>query len=241
MAGTENAVIEFGPSKFDSEVTGLNVLRVHVRALSDVEAVRQLVLGKKCDLLFAITHDFGLLGDLCSAGWVGTVDVRYDFEKKDTGKGSEIMFPGVRVTDPEAIRPLAEAAFGGGGFFSDRRLQPFEAKWYGTWAENAVKDGRCVRAILTEGKVSAFLIGRLEPEHQVGRVELIAVDPVQRSNGLGEALMKQFALSLPVGWACRVKTAVDRVRTMQFYQRVGYKPLAAEAMVSLWVKEARND
>ena len=200
-------------SAFDSEIFGLRVgWSGALHATED--------LGDY-DLVFlrgGFPTDLHLLSRL--------IDVRYDLAR-GPGAASDVPLYPARALDMHFCCELAERAFEDTSrYFCDLRLRPRAHLVYRKWILGAFQRGDlyCIpdRGFVAVSSTSEAL-----------RLDLIAVSPSHRKEGVGRALVQGF-LALPCPGERRVRVDVGNLTALNFYLAAGFKPVAAESVQHLW-------
>jgi ribosomal protein S18 acetylase RimI-like enzyme len=113
-------------------------------------------------------------------------------------------------------------------FHLDPRIEPTHAsELKGAWAGNFFEGLRGERLCVAEADsgVAGFLLA-LERNGQ-GIIDLIAVDPVLRGTGAAAGLIHAWLTGSPGLSAIQVGTQVANVRSLRFYERIGFRVLGA--------------
>lgn len=154
------------------------------------------------------------------------IDVRYDLAR-GPGAASDSPLRPARALDMHFCCELAKTAFEDvSRYFCDTRLRPSAPTVYRKWIIGAFQRGD-LYCIPDRG----FVAVSTSPEAL--RLDLIAVSPDHRREGIGRALVQGF-LALPSAGERRVRVDVGNLTALNFYLAAGFKPVAAESVQHAW-------
>ena len=212
----------------------------------DSEVFRQKVGILKCKKLPLVMRiyqdnpDFDVVFVTCE-GWVTpdepvtALDYRYDMEARplvDLG----LMTSSVTTVDraSESHQEIAETAFSDSRFLLDPILAHKAGGFYTHWLSLSSPIH-----VLKDCPDHAFLVVKPDPDG-ASRISLIAVRKTERSNNLGEKLVRGAFLEketdAPPLW--RVKVSARNNRGIRFYEKLGFRVSSVSTAFHVWTKRA---
>ncbi len=214
-------------SSFDSEVFGLSVGRVIIRAHRDLEPLSARL--SDFDAIWVTVKSLDLVAPVCNLADVGVVDYRYDFAKARAGCGVPWPEHFPMVQDLGELGDLPARAFVTSRFSKDPRTAPLAGRLFQTWLEAGVQAGR----VRVARAGSGFIFAEPEPDGG-GRHVLAAVQPEDRARGLYRDMILASERAFPNGATARGKVPVDTFAPVRVLLDLGYRIHELEAVVHLW-------
>lgn len=219
--------------EWDTQFFGVTIGRAELAEEPLAAAVEQArKAGVRCLVGTAPASRLDLVNDATAAG-ARLVDLRMELTAEEEWRGPR---SGVRVAggaDEATLKELARRLSAFSRFRADPRF-PAErvAAMYDVWAERCLREGAV--AIAEDG--SGF-VGARPGEDRV-RVDLVYVDPAASGRGVGGALV-HCALEALGARRALVVTQAGNARALRLYERLGFRANAVDAMLHLWLDEAR--
>lgn len=136
----------------------------------------------------------------------------------------------------ERILNIAEGAFVYSRFFNDINLPLEKSKIiYENWLKNAFdKEGKFFVTFKNREKIEGFILFVVNGETAV--IELIAVDPLMNSKGIGRKMINHLSeyLALDNISSLNVGTQVDNLKAQNFYNNCGFKLVSGHSIYHWW-------
>lgn len=224
---------------WDTEFWGFPVARGRDRAL-DPESARRLAdwcaaERVRCVYLLADADDAETAAAAASVGFQA-VDTRLTLhrepgEEPATAPTTPATIREAQEEDREPLKRLARAAHTDTRFFFDPRFERRRAaELYARWIERGLDDPRrhVLVAELDQGPVGYVVVAE-EPR----AIDLIAVDPAARGQGIGAALVRAAVAERPRE-PMSVVTQARNVGAQRLYQSQGFRLRSAEIWYHLW-------
>lgn len=222
-------------SQFDSGVFQQQVCKLTVDSNDDVLELQRLIATVGVDLVFVKVRAIEFVVPVCNSGHVGCIDGLYDSVKKIPAKGTELYVRNSiprRPAEPSPFFNICDEAFRYVRFYRNPRTKDGARDLYHWWMRNAHVDRRVLYEYVDE-KPAGFLIFTENKQAQTIRCDLIAVDKKLRGKKIGERLMARMEDRAPTGYRAWVKTSVDNLGALRFYQRLGYQIRDFETAIDL--------
>jgi ribosomal protein S18 acetylase RimI-like enzyme len=133
--------------------------------------------------------------------------------------------------DREVVQALARRLAPQSRFAADPRFGlERSASMYAAWADRCLDAGKVAMAAQNEGFVGVTTDdGRAD-------VALVYVEASASGRGLAKTLIAK-ALDASAAGRARVVTDVSNLRALRVYQSLGFKPIAVDAVLHLWLDE----
>jgi dTDP-4-amino-4,6-dideoxy-D-galactose acyltransferase len=230
---------------WDSEFFGLRIGRVAGDRTDEPALAAATAWADErsldCVYLLADCTDAAGLRAASSRGF-RPVDVRLDFGRP---VGDDRPAAGglrhAREADLATLAPLARGAFAYSRFAADGRFPAERCETlFEIWLTDSVR-GRLADFVLVDDGLEGFVCCTVDADQRLGRIELIAVVPDRRGDGLGGALVDGALDELARRGAgqVRVATQAASVPAQRLYQRAGFRTLQAAVWLHRWRDEAR--
>jgi dTDP-4-amino-4,6-dideoxy-D-galactose acyltransferase len=223
--------------EWDSNFFGFGVGRVAAARLAPRDAVgcarRARELGLRCLYFLADPGDPESWRAAIDAGF-DPIDIRVELDRELPLAGP--TFPDCALageSDLSALIHLARGAFTESRFFRDRRFPAGKAEeLFSLWVRRGVShsDGFTVLS-RSSGEPSGFVSARIT-SIESGRIELVAVSPALRGQGVGLRLLGSCMGELARRGARRISvvTQGSNAAAQRLYERAGFRTRS----VGLW-------
>lgn len=227
-------------SPFDSEIFRIHVGRAALEASDALEPLLAEARTSGFDVVFVRTHEEAPVTRTLADRGLFPLETLVTLKRLRAPVAPATRFAiehhtSVDSDDAAAVAALTADAITISHFHADPRLPPeCTRRLYATWATNDVT-GRAQRTILARGEtgIAGYLTACISSRTAV--IDLVAVDPVQHSRGIGSALLTAFlAWSYDEGLDAQVGTQSTN-RALQLYQQFGFVPSSRQLTYHLWM------
>ncbi|HEX3324644.1 MAG TPA: GNAT family N-acetyltransferase [Solirubrobacterales bacterium] len=225
---------------WDSEFWGFPIAQAAARKLDRTQAETVAAWcdrnGVRCAYLLADAGD-ARTAEAATAVGFRAVDTRLTLETEpeseppavDGRPGASVR--AATVSDADALTAIARAAHTDTRFFFDTRFGTDRAReLYAAWVRRGLsEDSR--RLLVTEraGKLAGYVLLASDPPS----IDLIAVEPTSRRQGIGGTLMAA-ALGEQPATRLRVVTQARNTTALRLYEAFGFRSVAAETWYHRW-------
>jgi dTDP-4-amino-4,6-dideoxy-D-galactose acyltransferase len=218
--------------RWDSDFFGFPIGRVGGRRLDEARAAAIDEWAWRNDircLYFLSDPNDAETARIAERHGFNPVDTRIRLVHDLTALGPRDGSPPIRVAvaeDEEALRPIAARSHIDTRFFADPRFPRRRCEsMYATWVVDAIRDpDRIVHVPEVDGRAVGYQVIRPPGKDGEAALELIAIAPDRRRNGLGAALLRSSLRTCDELGAKRVMTITQQRNTVsiEVHRRVGF-------------------